>query len=75
MPVVLDPKRWWRFHMSADERKGIEPIFTKQCFQCASVIYNMELSGHIATKNDTQRLEIVQKILSISGHFGTNIYA
>ena len=29
MPVVLDPKRWWRFHMSADERKGIEPIFTK----------------------------------------------
>ena len=35
----------------------------------------MELSGHIATKNDTQRLEIVQKILSISGHFGTNIYA
>ena len=32
----------------------------------------MELS---ATKNDSQRLEIVQKILSISGHFGTNTYA
>ena len=26
------PKEWWNFCISADEKKEIEPIFTKECF-------------------------------------------
>ena len=29
MPVAWDPKRWWRFCMSEDENKEVEPTFTK----------------------------------------------
>ena len=32
MPIVWYPKRWWNFCMPEDEKKGIEPIFTEQCF-------------------------------------------
>ena len=32
MPIAWHPKRWWNFCMSEDEKKEIEPGFTKQCF-------------------------------------------
>ena len=29
MPIAWQPKRWWNFYMSEDEKKEIEPIFTE----------------------------------------------
>ena len=26
MPIALNPKRWWNFYVSEDEKKEIEPI-------------------------------------------------
>ena len=28
MSIAWHPKRWWKFFMSNDEKKEIEPIFT-----------------------------------------------
>ena len=50
MPIAWDPKRWWNFCMKEDEVTEIEPIFTEKCFQCASVIYNLEVLKYFATK-------------------------
>ena len=44
-------------------RKNIEPIFTEKCFQCTSIVYNMEVSGYFATENYTQRRDLVKRSL------------
>ena len=65
MPIAWHPKRWWKFCMSQDQEKEIEPISTEQWFQCASVANQMRVSGYFPTENCTQRLDIVQKSLQI----------
>ena len=49
MPIAQHPKRWQNFCISEDEKKELEPIFTEACFQCAFVVYNMEVSEHFGT--------------------------
>ena len=39
MPTAWRPKRWWSFWVSEDEKKEIEPIFTKGFYKCVSVVY------------------------------------
>ena len=29
MPLAWHPKRWWKFSLSEDDKKEIEPIFTE----------------------------------------------
>ena len=43
------PKRSWNFCMSEDNKKEVEQIFTEKCFWYASVVYNIEVSGHFRT--------------------------
>ena len=33
MSILWDPRRWWDFCMSEDEKKEIELIFTEKIFQ------------------------------------------
>ena len=30
MPLAWDPKRWWNFCVSEDEKKEAKPIFTEE---------------------------------------------
>ena len=62
MVEFLHDRRW--------KKKEIEPIFTEQCFQNVSVVYNMEVLKHFAT----QRLSIVQTSLRISSDFDIENY-
>ena len=45
MPIAWHPKRWWKFCMSEDEKKEIEPILLSNAFN----VYNMELLRHFDT--------------------------
>ena len=45
MPRAWHPKRWWKFCISEDEKKEIEPNLLSNAFN----VYNMELLRHFDT--------------------------
>ena len=50
MPIAWNPKRWWNFCISEDEKKEIEPIFIEGSLNRTSVLYNMEVLKHFLYK-------------------------
>ena len=42
-PVAWDPKRWWDWCVSEDEKKEIDPVFIEEMQKDVSVVYNIEV--------------------------------
>ena len=63
MPIAWHSKRWTNYCMSEDDKSRTEPIFTGQCFYCASLIFNCGVPRRFGTENCIQRRDIDQKSL------------
>ena len=50
MPIAWDPKRWWNFCMSEDEKKD-KKRFLLRGRKSAFVVYNMAVLKHFGTEN------------------------